>query len=63
MLTFEERVLCGNLLEWFGSGLEPDPEVSWEFVPVANIINGCSIVRGGRDIIDSIVATPRLPIG
>ena len=26
MLTFEERVLGGNPLHRFGSGLEPDPE-------------------------------------
>jgi len=25
MLTFEERVLFGNPLQQFGSGLEPDP--------------------------------------
>jgi len=36
MLTFEQRVLCGNLLQRFGSGLEPDPEPTREFGPVAN---------------------------
>jgi len=36
MLTFEERVLCGNPLQRFRSGLEPDPEPTWEFGPVAN---------------------------
>jgi len=36
MLTFEERVLCGNTLQRFGSGLEPDPEPTREFGPVAN---------------------------
>jgi len=36
MLTFEERVLCGNPLQRFGSGLEPDPEPTREFGPVAN---------------------------
>ena len=36
MLTFVERVLCGNPLQWFGSGLEPDPEPTREFGPVAN---------------------------
>jgi len=36
MLTFEERVLCGNPLQRFGSGLEPDPEPTQEFGPVAN---------------------------
>jgi len=36
MLTFEERVLCGNPLQWFGSALEPDPEPTQEFGPVAN---------------------------
>jgi len=36
MLTFEERVLCGNPLQQFGSGLEPDPEPTREFGPVAN---------------------------
>jgi len=36
MLTFEERVLCGNLLQRNGSGLEPDREPTREFGPVAN---------------------------
>ena len=36
MLTFQERVLCGNPLQRFGSGLEPDPEPTREFGPVAN---------------------------
>ena len=36
MLTFEERVLCGNSLQRFGSGLEPDPEPTRESGPVAN---------------------------
>jgi len=36
MLTFEERVLCGNPLQRFGSGLEPDPEPTREFGPGAN---------------------------
>jgi len=36
MLTFEERVLCGNPLQRFGSGMEPDPEPTWEFGHVAN---------------------------
>jgi hypothetical protein len=36
MMTFEERVLCGNPLQRFGSGLEPDPEPTWDFGPVAN---------------------------
>ena len=30
------RVLCGNLLQWFGSGLEPDLEPNRGFGPVAN---------------------------
>ena len=36
MLTFEGRVLCGNQLQRFGSGLEPDLEPTWESGPVAN---------------------------
>jgi len=36
MLTFEEWVLCGNPLQWFGSGLEPDPELTREFGPIAH---------------------------
>jgi hypothetical protein len=36
MLTFEERVLCGNPLKRFGSGLELDPEPTREFGPIAN---------------------------
>ena len=28
--------LCGNPLQQFGSGLEPHPEPTWEFGPVAN---------------------------
>jgi len=32
------RVLCGNPLQRFGSGLEPDPEPIREFGPVANTI-------------------------
>jgi len=39
MLTVEERVLCGNPLQRFGSGLEPDPEPTREFGPVANTSN------------------------
>jgi len=39
MLTFEERVLYGNPLQRFGSGLEPDPEPTREFGPVANTIS------------------------
>jgi len=30
------RVLCGNPLQRFGSGLEPDPEPNRESGPVAN---------------------------
>jgi len=45
MLTFEERVLCANPLQRLGSGLEPDPEPTREFGPVANTtVNG-----GGRE--------------
>jgi len=36
MLTFEEQVLYGDPLQWFGSGLEPDPEPTREFGPIAN---------------------------
>ena len=36
MLTFEERVLCGNPLQRFGSGLDPDPEPTRESGPVAS---------------------------
>jgi len=36
MLTFEERVLCGKLLQRFGSGLEPDPEPTRQLGPVVN---------------------------
>jgi len=36
MLTFEGRVLCGNPLELFGSGLKADPQPTREFGPVAN---------------------------
>jgi hypothetical protein len=36
MLSFEKRVLCGNPLQRFGSGLEPDPEPTWKFEQVAN---------------------------
>ena len=39
MLTFEERVLCGNPLQRFGSGLEPDPEPTREFGTIANTSN------------------------
>jgi hypothetical protein len=41
MLTFEERVLCGNPLQRFGSRLEPDPEPTREFGPVANTSGMC----------------------
>ena len=36
MLTVEERVLCGNSLQRFGSGLEPDPEPNRDFGPIAH---------------------------
>jgi len=36
MLTFQERVLCGNPLQRFGSGLELDTEPTREFGPIAN---------------------------
>jgi len=39
MSTFEERVMCGNPLQQFGSGLEPDPEPTREFGPVANTMD------------------------
>jgi len=46
MLTFEERVLCGNPLQRFGSGLEPDPESTREFGPVANTrLRECASAR------------------
>ena len=51
MLTFEERVLGGNPLQWSGSGLEPDPELTQEFGPVANTIHAarvCYNVRVGQ---------------
>ena len=41
MLTFEERVLCGNPLQRFGSGLEPDPEPTRDFGPIANTSTEC----------------------
>jgi hypothetical protein len=31
MLTFVELVMCGNPLQRFSSGLEPDPEPTLEF--------------------------------
>jgi hypothetical protein len=40
MLTFEERILCGNTLQRLGSGLEPDTEPTREFGPVANTNEG-----------------------
>jgi hypothetical protein len=36
MLTFEERVWCGNQLQQSGSGLELDPQLNQEIGPVAN---------------------------
>jgi len=36
MLTFEEWVWCGNALQRFGTGLEPEPEPTRESGPVAN---------------------------
>jgi len=36
MLTFEEPVMCGNLLQRSGSGSEPHLESNREFGPVAN---------------------------
>jgi len=36
MLTFEKRLLCGNAVSWFSSGLERDPEPTRGFVPLAN---------------------------
>jgi len=45
MLTFEERVLCGNPLQRSGSGSEPDPEPNREFGPVVN-----TNVKAGRVI-------------
>jgi hypothetical protein len=47
MLTFEEQVLCGNLLQRFGSGLEPDLEPTRKFGPVAHTrVPGASTVLG-----------------
>jgi len=43
MFTFEELVLCGNPLQRFGSGLEPDPEPTREFGPVANTSQGAFV--------------------
>jgi hypothetical protein len=36
MLMFEERVLCGNRVQLFGSRLELDLEPTREFGPIAN---------------------------
>jgi hypothetical protein len=36
MLTFEERVSCGNPLQRSDSGLDPDPEPNQDFGPGAN---------------------------
>jgi len=36
MLTFEERVLCGNMLQQASSGSDPDPELNSEIGPTAN---------------------------
>jgi hypothetical protein len=36
MLTFEERVLCGNPLQQSGSGSEPDLDPNRAFGPVVN---------------------------
>jgi len=40
MLTFGERVLCGNPLHQFGSRLEPHPDLTREFGLVANTNTG-----------------------
>jgi len=40
MLSFEELVLCGNPLQRLSSGLEPDPELTREFGPIANLNQG-----------------------
>jgi len=39
MLTFEERLLCGNPLQEIGSGFEQDSEPTRVFGPVANTKN------------------------
>jgi len=36
MSTFEKQGLCGNPSQRFGSVLEPDPEPTREFGPIAN---------------------------
>jgi len=44
MLTFEERVLCGNPLQRSGSGSDPDPEPNRDFGPVANTSCGMALI-------------------
>ena len=42
-VDFEERVLCGNPLQLFSSGLESDPEPTQKSGPIANTsVSGAS---------------------
>ena len=49
------RVLCGNPLQRFGSGLDPDPEPNRDFGPVANStkIGAIFVVFGGNPLVNS----------
>ena len=57
MLTFEERVLCGNPLQRSGSGSEPDPEPNRAFRPVANTTEATQIAQSTTIV---VITVPKL---
>jgi len=50
MLTFEERVLCGNMLQQASSGSDPDPELNSEIGPTANTCSRWYALAVGNEI-------------
>jgi len=62
MLTFEERVLCGKPLQRFGSVLEPDPEPTQEFGPVATTRDMVANVNSSDYIFERVDVKVRLSL-
>jgi len=64
MFTFEVGVLCGNPLQWFGSGLEQDPDPTREFGHVANTTNdaGWKIIAALLPVILPWVVLAMVPV-
>jgi hypothetical protein len=55
MLTVEQRVWCGNPVQQFGAGMEPQPEPTPEFGPIANTSGMWYVACGWQHILANIM--------